>query len=303
MKINTLWRISKLGLTNFKRNGWLSFIATLILTLTLLIISVFIIFNIVINSTTQAIKEKIDLAAYFKIETSEEQARYTQDKLKLLPEIKSITFISKDEALDRWNDLKISQKVKEQISKDNNPLPMSLDIKTNQSEDLEKIANILSSDEYAPLIERVSYQENKDIIDKLVSITKFSKKIGFTLGLIFSLISVLVILNTVRLTIYTRSKEIEIMRLVGANDVFVRFPFLIEAFLYSLLATIISLFLIWLGLHFITPMITKYIGDVNLNLEGYLTNNLLAIFIYELILSTIVTVACSIIGIRKHIKI
>ena len=73
MKTSSFWRIVKLGFTNYTRNLWLSIIATLIMTLTLLTISIFVIFNIVINTTTESIGEKIDLAVYFKTDTTEEQ--------------------------------------------------------------------------------------------------------------------------------------------------------------------------------------------------------------------------------------
>lgn len=303
MNLLSLGRVIKLGFTNFWRNWWLSLVATLIMTLTLLIISIFIIFNIVINTTTNSIKEKIDLAVYFKIDTPEDQVRLVQEKLKNRLDVKSIHFVSKEEALKRWQEMKISQKIKEQISTQDNPLPFSLDVKTHRSEDLEAVANYLAGPEFSQIVDRISYKENKDIIEKLVNFTNFSRKLGLALGLVFIVISILVILNTVRLAIYTRTKEIEIMRLVGASDIFIRVPFIIEALLYSLLATLLSMLFIWIGLSFISPMITHYLGDINLDMKGFFIHNLSWIFLFELIISSFISVSCSIISMGKHLKI
>ncbi len=301
--MNTIIRVIKLGFTNFKRNWWLSSVAILIMTLTLLIISVFIIFNIVINTTTESIKKKIDLAVYFKMDSTEEQILIIEKKLKNRLDVKSVHFVSKEEALNRWQEMKISEKIKEQISDEDNPLPFSLDVKTHCPEDLESVANYLSGKGFESIVDRISYKENKDIIEKLVNITNFSRKLGLILGIIFIAISILVILNTVRLAIFTRTKEMEIMRLVGASEIFVRVPFIIEALLYALFATILSLILIWLGLYFVSPMITHYLGDINLDMQGFFIHNFGWIFLLELIISSIISVSCSIISIGKHLKV
>lgn len=296
-------RALKLGLINFWRNGWLSFIATLIMTLTLLIISVFLIFNLVIDETTKSIEEKMDLSVYFNDEAKDEEIYLLEKQLKSRPDVKSVEYISKDEALAKWRALNISQKVKEQVSEEENPLPRSLEIKAVSPEKIETIANYLSSEKFKTIIRRVSYQQNKDIIQKLIKITAFSQKVGLFLSIIFMTISILVILNTVKLAIHIRGPEIEVMRLVGANDLFVKLPFIFEAFLYAFFATLLSLLLIGLGLHYISPMISQYLGDVSLDLQGFFWQNLWLIFLLELAVSSILSISCSLISIKKHLKI
>ena len=181
-------------------------------------------------------------------------------------------------------------------------LPTAIEVKCQQ-ERSQALNRFLARRILADKIERISYKENKDIIEKLVNITNFSRKIGLILGIIFVSISILVILNTVRLAIYTRTKEIEIMRLVGASEIFIRIPFIIEALLYALCSTVLSLFLIWLGLHFISPMITRYLGDVSLDMQGFFLQNIGWIFLLELLVSCIISVSCSVISMGKHLKI
>lgn len=296
-------RILKLGFTNFWRNSWLSLIATLIMTLTLLIISVFLIFNLVIKNTTESIKEKIDLTAYFTDEAKDDQINALINELKLRPDVKIVHFVSKTEALEKWQSLKISQTVKEQVTEEENPLPRSMDIKADQAENTGAIANFLAAEKFKPLIRRISYQQNKDIIEKLINITRFSQRIGLILSGIFLIISILVILNTVRLAIHIRGEEIGIMRLVGANDIFVRMPFVFESLLYAFFATILSLLLIGLGLHYVSPMITRYLGDVSLNLEEYFLQNIWIILIFELLVSSLLSVICSLFSIKRYLKV
>lgn len=303
MFTQSLGRIIKLGFTNFWRNGWLSLAATFIMTLTLLTISVFLIFNLVINTTTDAIKKKIDLSVYFTDEATDFQIRDIKLALQSRPEVQEVIYVDKTEAFRRWQEMQKNEKIKNLVTEENNPLPRSLEVKTINPESLEQIADYVSADVYKSFIRKISYQENKQIIEKLINITNFSRKIGLILSVIFLVVSILVIFNTIRLTIFTRGTEIEIMRLVGASDTFIRIPFLIEGMLYGLFATIASLILIWLGLHFVSPMITNYLGDVNLNLEGFFLENLPWIAIMELAASILISVTCSWISIRKNLKI
>jgi len=303
MSSQSTTRIIKLGFVNFWRNGWLSLAATLIMTLTLLIISVFLIFNLVISATTTSIKSKIDMSVYFEETATDMQIQDLQLSVQQRNDVREITYISKDEALKRWQTTQKNEKIKLLVTANNNPLPRSLEIRANSPDDLDAIANFVGQDKYKTLVRKISYQENKGIVDKLINITRFSEKIGLILSIIFIVISILVILNTIRLTIFTRSTEIEIMRLVGANNSFITYPFIIEGVLYGFFATIISLALIWLGLHLISPMITNYLGDVPLGLEGFFTAHLPWIILLELLLSVLITTVCSLISIRKNLKV
>ena len=332
-------RIIKLGLVNFWRNGWLSFAATFIMTLTLLTISVFMIFNLVIGSTTDAIKQKIDLAIYFQDSATDAQIRDLKFTLQQRNDVKEVIYLSKEDAYNRWQQTQKNEKIKSLVTKENNFLPRSLEVKAVSPESLEAIANYISggnndvvskSDSgdvgqvlgintdgisvapsetestnqgYLSIIRKISYQENKNIIEKLINITKFSREIGIILSVIFLAVSILVIFNTIRLTIFTRETEIEIMRLVGASDSFIRTPFLIEGALYGIFATILSLLLIWAGLAMVSPMISRYLGDVSLNLKGFFLLNLPWIASLELMLAIMLSTSCSWISIRKNLKI
>lgn len=303
MKLQSFKTINKLGLTNFWRNRWLSLAAILIMSLTLLIISMFVIFNLVIDTTTKSIKEKIDLAVYFNDEATEQQINELRNQVLSRGDVKSIEYVSKEEAFARWQNLKTSDKIKNLITSEDNPLPRSLEIKTADPERLDSVAEFIALDQFKPMVRSISYQKNKEIIQKLINITKFSQKLGWALSVIFIAIAVLVILNTIRLTIFTRRDEIEVMRLVGASDVFIRVPFLVEGALYGIFAAIFTVILIGLGLNFVSPLISRYLGEVSLNLEGFFWHYLWLIFLAELVIGIFISTLCSLISIRRHLKI
>lgn len=304
MNTESAKRIVKLGLTNFWRNRWLSLAATLVMTITLLIISIFTILTLVVNKTTDSIRAKMDISVYFKDSASVEQIVDLQKKLIARADVKEVKYISKEEALEIFKTQQAGKKVVEYINPDENPLPRSLEVKATAAESLEEINQFLSQDEYKPIIHNISYQENKRIIDRLIAITNFISEIGWLLSITFVFISILVILNTIRLTIFTRKNEIEIMRLVGASDIFIRVPFVVEGLLYGFLATVLSTLLLGAGLAVINPRIEQYLGgSVSARMTAFFSGHLGVIIGLQLAVGIIVGILCSLISIRKHLRV
>lgn len=303
MKWESGRRIIKLGLTNFWRNRWLSIAATLIMTLTLLIISIFVVLTLAVNKTTDSIREKMDISVYFNDTATVDQIVELQRKIAARAEVKEVKYISKEEALELFKIQQQGKKVIEYINPDENPLPRSLEIKANEAKDLEAINGYVSKDDFKPIIHNISYQQNKKIIDRLIAITSFIKETGWLLSLTFVIISILVVLNTIRLTIFTRKDEIEIMRLVGASDIFIRVPFVVEGLLYGLLATIISTLLLSAGLAIMNPRITQYLGQsVTQRLDDFFWSHLLIIIGLQLLVGIVIGIICSLLTIRKHLR-
>lgn len=296
-------RVMKLGLTNFWRNRWLSLAATLVMTLTLLIIGIFILMNIVINKTTDSIREKMDISVYFKDSASIDDIVNLQQQIASRSDVKEVKYVSKEEALVNFNAQEKGKQVANLISANENPLPRSLEIKAQQAENLNTIADFVSQDQYKKMVHSVSYQDNKLVIDRLIGMTTFLKRIGWVFSAIFVLISVLVISNTIKLTIFTRKDEIEIMRYVGANDSFIKVPFIIEGFLYGLIATVIAVIIIKLGVIFLSPMMTKFLGiDLSVKMVGFFSSSFLGIVGVELLIGIAIGIGCSLISIRRYVK-
>ena len=301
----TPWsRISKLGLVNFWRNRWLSLASTLVMTLTLLIISLFVIMTIVISATTDRIKSKMDITAYFKDSATTQEISTLQETLAARSDVKEVRYVSKEEALQIWNVRQKNLKIRELVKPEDNPLPRSLQIKAQDPSQLNTIADFLASEQNATIIHKISYEENKQIIDKLLAITSFIKKMGGIFSAIFILISILVILNTIRLAIFSRKDEIEIMRLVGASDRFIKMPFVVEGTLYGILASVLASLLMLLGIAVISPLINSYLGaSVTDNMYQFFWSNFIWLFLMQFVVGIVVGIGCSLFSIRKYLKI
>jgi cell division transport system permease protein len=303
MKWQTISRVSKLGVTNFWRNRWLSLAATLVMTLTLLIISIFLILTLVINKTTDSIRSKMDISVYFNDTTSTDQIIEIQRELAARSDVTEVKYISKSEALENFKAQQQGKDIANLISPEENPLPRSLEVKALQPEDLDAIAQYAGQDQWKPIIHSISYQENKIVINRLIGFTNFIKKMGWIFSVVFVIISIMVILNTIRLTIFTRRDEIEIMRLVGASDTFIKVPFIIEGLIYAVLATIIATIIIKTGVVFIGPMMEHYLGlDLSSKMLGFFSSSFLGIIGLELLIGIIIGIGCSLFSIRKYVK-
>lgn len=303
----TFYRIGKFSLLNFWRNRLLSIAATLVMTITLLIISIFTFLNLFVSATISAINQKIDLAIYFNEDTKEESILILQEQVKMLPDVKSVEYIDKAKALVRWQARQIDPRLREAVTEKDNPLPRSLEIKVTHPDKLETVAAYFDAPDIKPLVRKTSLHENKTTIQRLINMTKFIKKVGIAAGGFFLIVSVLIIFNTIRLTIFTRRDEIEIMKLVGATNSFVRWPFILEGILYGILGTIFSVLLIWLGFRFMSPVVNKYLGEVMTTwggtLLGFFQAQIFWIILLQLFVAIIIGSACSLVAMRKHLKV
>ena len=303
--MNSFMRILKFGFLNFWRNPWLSIATTLIFSLTLFIISSFFFLNLITNRTTQVIEDKMDISVTFKEEAKDDEIFNLEAQLNQLTAVKSVKYISKEDAIAVWQGLPLTERIKNLVTQDKNPLPRSLQVKATTPDDLDRIAEFISMKKWQPIIREggISYQKNKLILQRLNNVTKFMKKIGLILAAIFLGISILVIFNTLRLNIISRKDEIEIQRLVGATNSFISGPFLIEGILYGFLATIISTSLLYGVIRFTTPLVAKYLGDVTFNLGRYFTTNLILIFFIQFGIGVFIGSICSLISVKKYLRV
>lgn len=305
MKRLTVERITKLGLVNFWRNRWLSIASALIMTLTLVIISLFVIMTLVIGRTSDTIKSKMDITVYFNDTATTAQISDLQQTLASRSDVKQVSYTSKEEAQRIWNETQKNQKLKDVVGQlDSNPFPRSIAVKASDPAKLSDIAVVINQDTYKPIIHKVSYEDNKILIDRLLSMTTFTNQVGWIFSVVFVIISVLVVLNTIRLAIYSRKDEIEIMRLVGANDAFIKTPFVVEGTLYGLLACFLATIVMWAGFLLIQPLIAKHFTDAAAeSVRSFYYSHIGWLFLLQLIIGVSVGIGASLFSIRKHLKV
>jgi cell division transport system permease protein len=298
-----VWRTLKQGLVNFWRNGWLSLAATSVLMLSLYTIGVFSIITISTNQIIKKVESKIDVSIYFKSDTKEEKILEDKKDLENYQEIKSVKYISKDQALVDFKKNNANEPVIMESLKEigDNPLLASLIVKANNPNQYQTIVDYVNKSSFKDDISRINYEKNRDIIDNLNNIINQVKKIGFFVILIFGLIAILIIFNTVRIAIYSHRQEIEVMRLVGASNMFIRLPFIFEGILYGVIASLVAM-----GLLFISIKSVAYLGKFSLisqNLLDVYWENLGLLFGIQIGVGVLLGIISSWIAMRKYLKI
>lgn len=300
--VTTLLRIVKYGLQNFKRSAWLSTATIMVMVLALIVFIGLILFNVMTSNIIASVQDKIDISVYFKNDTPEDEVLRIKSTLGTLPEVKTVEYVSKEEALKIFqerhiDDETISQAL-EQLSE--NPLLASLNIKARVPEEYGIIAAYLNNDSINPFVERVTYSQNATVIERLSKILQTAKNSGVALTLFLSFVAILITFNSIRLAIYSNRESINIMRLVGSSNFFVRGPFLIEGIVYGIISAIISLGFVVPIAYFIAPYINILVPETSF--WEYFISNSPALFAYQLLFGIGLGLISSFIAIGRYLK-
>ena len=242
-KLVTFWRIIKGGLQGFARNASLSIAAIAVMTITLTTVLFSLVANATFTDTIQRITDRIDVSVFLTDDISEQARNDLIRQLEGIEVVQEVTFVSKEDALERYRqDNQDNPDLLAAISETDNPLPASLQVKPRDPNRIQEIQQFLERPEIRELqSEDPSYSgDRKEAIDNITGATRFLQSAGIVGIIIFALISMLIIFNTIRMTIFNRRDELQIMRLLGASTAYIRGPFIVETILYGIVSAIIS---------------------------------------------------------------
>ncbi len=275
--INTK-RVLVSGSQNFLRNGFVTLSSILIMVITLFIICSLILLGGFFNYSLNQIKEKVDINVYFVTNAEESNVLATQKSLEGLPEVDSVTYVSREQAISDFKERHKGDELTLQSLDElgYNPLGASLNIKAKDPSQYAGIAeflkgNNLLSKNGTSIIDKVNYTQNKVVIDKFSNIIDSANTLGITLAIVFILISIIITLNTIRLTIFMAKDEIAVMRLVGASSKFIKGPFIVGGILCGIVSAIIILFAFAIITFWINHSYAFYFSGFNL-FDYYITN-------------------------------
>jgi cell division transport system permease protein len=299
-------RIVRAGFLSFKRSGLISWASVLVVTITLSVITMIILLQAILHFSLNQIKDKVDVTIYFTVGASEDKIMVLKNSLQKLPEVASVTYTSDEEALQLFRDRHSSDYPTIQALDEigSNPLGGYLNIRAKEVSQYENIANFLKSDDAlvlgsSSIIDKINYNQNKLVIDRLNSMIAGAKKFGFLLTLVLIIISIIITFNTIRLAIFISKEEIGVMRLVGASKMRVRGPFMIEGVIYGVIATIITLILFWPATAWLGRNMTGFLG---LNVYDYFISNIFQIFIIILLSGVFLGMISSFLAVRKYLN-
>lgn len=299
----SLKRIIKSGWLDFKRNGGLSLATVFIMVMTISLVTSLFLLQETSNFLVTALSEKVDMAVYFTEEPNTEQVDVIQKALSGLPEVKSLQYISKQEALEKFVERHRGEEVIMESLEEvgGNPLLASLNIKAFEATQYASISAFLDSASFKDLIAKVDYNEKKPAIDKMFSLTSTINNIGISLSAVLALVAVLIAFNTVRIAIYNSRDEIETMRLVGASNWFIRGPFLVQGALAGVLAVLITFLVFSAALLFLSPKIDMIIPG--LKISSYFFSHFAVILLLQMAAGVGLGTCASFLAIRKYLKV
>ena len=279
-------RVFRSGLQNFFRNGFISLSSVLVMSITLFIMLSMILLGGFLKYSLSSVKEKVDINVYFLTSASEDDVLSIKKSLELLPEVSSVEYVSREQALsdfkERHEDDERTLQAIEEL--DENPLGSSLNIKAREPSQYAGIANYLEGDSNLlsndgnKIIDKINYYQNKIIIDKLSNIVDSANMIGLWLASIFIIISIIITFNTIKLIIFMSKDEISVMKLVGASPKYVKGPFVVSGILCGFISSLIIIFLGGIFTFWLSSRYSVYFSGFDL-FDYYLTNFLSIILI------------------------
>lgn len=302
MKWLKLKRTLREGYINFKRNGWLSFATVAILTLSLFVISITLILGVTANLILREVQNKVSVSVYFNPEVKESEIIEIKEKLEQYSEVKSVDYISQNKAFDDFVSAEGGEKIITQALEEigENPFLSSLEIKAEKPDQYELITNSIKDSAFKNKINRINYDRNKSLIERLIKIVKVTERGGIALGGIFILIAILVTFNTIRMTIYSQKQEFEVKRLVGASNLYVKVPYIYEGMLYGLVASIVATILVFGAVNVVSPLTQGAIPQGNL--FQFCLQYSWIILLFDIVFGIILGVISSLIAIRKYLN-
>jgi len=310
MAFNTnLKRIIRGGATQFWRNGAVSLSSILVMTITLFVVVSVVLLQAILTFSLQQIQNKVDVNVYFTQGVSESAILDIVDILKNLPEVAEVTYSSEDEELlafeVRHQGDSVTLQALEELGE--NPFGAAIAIRARETSQYETVIEFFETGKASEFInastdiEKINYYQNANIIERLGRVISSVTMIGYVISAILIIVSIIITFNTIRIAIYIAREDIRLMRLVGAPDRIIQGPFIIAGIIYGLVASVLTLVLMYPTVMWLTKHTSVLLGG--LNLFSYYIANLTNIAFLVLSSGILIGVMASFIAVRKYVRV
>lgn len=297
LKIRTIKYLTKEGIAGIWKNRLMSFasIGTIVLCLIILGLSYSVASNT--DYLLSQVESTIGITAYIDKELEEKEINILKNEIEAIPHVTIVTYISRDQALASFSEGQSMENVMDQF-KDDNPLPASFEIQMDELVNQDSIIDLL---EQYPELELSYFQTETPM---LVQLGKSIRLISTLIIVCLIMVGILLMSNTIKLTVYIRRKEINIMKYIGATDWFIRAPFIIEGIAIGLIGAIIPILVVWGSYQWFIQMLYSSSSVVMETIKLRETTVILANFIpMSLIIGVSIGIVGSGIAIGKHLKV
>ncbi|WP_163579028.1 permease-like cell division protein FtsX [Gracilibacillus saliphilus] len=247
MKFSTLKRHFKEGARNTWRNGWMTIASIGAVTTTLILVGVFLVLMLNLNHIANELEDDVQIKALIELTAEQSDVDEIEENINNISGIESMDFVTKEEELENLIDSMGEQGQAWGLYEQDNPLNDAFIVKAEDPLETERIASEIEEFDF---IYRVNY--GQEYVDTLFKFNEYARNVGLVLIAALVFTAIFLISNTIKITILARKKEIGIMKLVGATNNFIRWPFFVEGMLLGILGSIIPIAVILIGYYFLT---------------------------------------------------
>ncbi|WP_100374019.1 permease-like cell division protein FtsX [Bacillus sp. FJAT-45037] len=242
MKFRTLGRHVKEGTKNLGRNGWMTFASISAVTVMLFVVGAFLLLILNANHFASSVEDDVEVRVYIERTSSPEQQEELREQIETTPHVESVTFLSKEDGLDQLIESLDDVGGAFESIREENPLNDAFVVRASSPQLTETVAMTI---EEMPNVEAINY--GKDFVERLFAFTDLARTIGIVLivGMMFT--AMFLIANTIKITIIARKREIQIMKLVGATNSFIRWPFFVEGMLLGIIGSLTPILILGFG--------------------------------------------------------
>lgn len=307
----TWTRMFRYGANNFSRNAWLTTAATVVMSITLLIIFMTFVARQALVGTVEELRQKVDYSIFLRSDVDEVDASNAARQLRSIENVRSISYISTEQAkADYINTRHPSTEELELLSElGTNPFFASFKVVVNDPSKTDELQNAVDQD--GPLKDVINTDpkwrptfsgENRKVIDTINGWARLAERGGIVAGILFVGISMLIIFNTIRMAIFNRKEEIQMMKLIGADKSFIRGPFVVEAVMYGFFAALVATAAGFAILYWARTPLSNYGVAIGPTLD---TMTLFAplVLIVMIIIGALIGTISSRLAVRRYLKV
>jgi cell division transport system permease protein len=303
--MTTFKRILRAGFVSMWRNSFVSIAAVFVMTMTIMIIGSLMFLSALIDQFVDYVQDKVDVNVYFVTTADEQEIMNLKEALEGLPEVAYVEYTSRQDAYEKFraNHQDDPDIVGALDELGDNPFGASLAVKAVDSTQFENIFRYVKDRQeadVAPFIDSVNYERNKTVIDQLNVVTDYVERLGLIISLVFAAASMAITFNTIRLAIYTAREEIGVMRLVGATNMYIRGPFMVEGTLYGIIAGVVSLILFF-PLSYVLRGASE--AMFNADIFAYYVSNLWYFILVLVLTGAALGMVSSFLAVRKYLSV
>ena len=269
-------------------------ITVLIVTLMMTTLGMFLIVENALSVMIASLEEQVNLIIYLEDEAPPADVLDLRQQLLDDPQVISVEYVTKEQALERLRHTYRDDPDFLQPLLDN-PLPASLEVRSDDPAFLQSQASALLGD---PIVEGIDLPQ--DVVKNLIQISQVASFVGYTLGAGLALVALFVIGSAIRLTVYARRGEIEVLRLMGASDHFIRWPFLLEGVFFGLIGALISSILVGVAYIWVHEVLKQLISFLPVSLD---TTYLLRLFLILTLFGIAIGSLGSYLSVRRFLTI